>query len=172
MKITTSIIIILLSLPLTVVSQDQEAQDLIEKGIHLYRVRSLDSAIYYYNLAIEFDSLADEAYFRRAQVKEKRNDILGANEDYRKAISIDPKPVYYNNIGINKAIEGYHEEAIEEYDRAIALDSTYVHALFNKGISYHHLGMYDEACEYTGIAKEKGFQLADQYYQEYCIKQE
>jgi len=149
-------------------SQDQDILSLIERGQSFYKNREIDSALYYYNLAIEKDPASEEAYFARALARTKNRDNEGAIEDYREAICLDPKPVYYNNIGIIFTLEEYHEKALEEYNKALELDPAYTQAIFNKGISYHHLGMPDEACVFVGKAKEQGFQLAEQYFNEYC----
>ncbi len=149
-------------------AQKPETTLLLEKGISFYKIRNIDSAIYFFNLALISDSLCDDAYFRRALARSKTKDNDGAIADYRTAIRINPKPVYYNNIGIILTLEQYHEEALEEFDKALAIDSTYVQAIFNKGISYHHMGMQDEACEYTVKARNMGFEAAGQYCRQFC----
>ena len=158
--------ILLIHKPL--LSQNPEIISLIESGNQFYKIRLIDSALYYYNLAVEKDSTSAEAYFRRALARSKNNDNEGARADYKNAIRINPKPVYYNNMGIILTLEECHEEALLEYDKALAIDSNYVQAIFNKGISYHHMGMQEEACKFIGKAKERGFQPAEQYYQQYC----
>ncbi len=169
MRIEILIIIILSFLiPETLFSQDQENISLIEKGKSFYKNREIDSALYYYNLALKKDPYSEEAYFGRALTRTKNRDNAGAIEDYREAICLDPKPVYYNNIGIILTLEESHEEAIEEFNKALEIDSNYTQSLFNKGISYHHLGMQEEACKFVEKAKEQGFQLAEQYCLEYC----
>ncbi len=49
------------------------------------------------------------------------------------------------------------EEAIEYYDRALALDDNYRDAWYNKGVAFDILGRYEEAqrCYNNGIAIEK-----------------
>ena len=148
--------------------QDQKTSVLIEKGISFYKVRNIDSAIYYYDLALEIDQNCDPAYFRRALAKSKTKDNDGAIADYREAIRINPKPVYYNNIGIIFTLQQYHEDALDEFNKALAIDSTYVQAIFNKGISYHHMGMPDEACKYTVKARDMGLEAANQFCQQFC----
>lgn len=148
--------------------KSESSQEYLDKGIEFYKSRELDSALYYYNLALETNPNFDEALFRRALVKEKQDDLAGANEDYLKAIQINPKPIYYNNLGINYAIEEKYEDAIIEYDKALAIDSNYVQAIFNKGITFHHLGRWNEACEYANKALELGLEIAVQYTSEYC----
>ena len=155
-------------IPEVLISQNQEVISLIESRKSFYKNREIDSALYYYNLALEKDNSSEEAYFGRALARSKNKDNKGAIEDYREAICLNPKPVYYNNIGIILTLEEYHEEALEEFNKALAIDSNYTQAIFNKGISYHQLGMQEEACKFVGKAKEQGFQLAEQYCLEYC----
>lgn len=150
------------------ISQDHNIDNLINRGILFYKSRNIDSAMSCFNKAIQLDKQNDEAYFRRALARSKTKDNDGAVADYRMAISINPKPVYYNNIGIILTLEQYHEEALEEFNKALELDSTYLQAIFNKGISYHHMGMPDEACKYTTKARDMGFEAAEQYCRQFC----
>ena len=53
-----------------------------------------------------------------------------------------------NNKGIALNNLGRYEEAIEYYDRALAIDPTLVESLSNKGASLHSLARYEEAIEY------------------------
>jgi tetratricopeptide (TPR) repeat protein len=41
-----------------------------------------------------------------------------------------------------------YEEAIKNYDKALAIDPDYVYALTNKGNTLSNLGRYQEAIEY------------------------
>jgi len=157
-----------LLLPASMFSQTQDITSLIETGKSFYKVRNIDSAIFYFNKAINLDNTSDDAYFRRALCKLKLKDNEGAIADYRSAIRINPKPVYYNNIGIIFTLEQYHEEALDEFNKALAIDSTYVQAIFNKGISYHHMGMPEEACKYTVMARDMGLEAANQFCQQFC----
>ncbi len=149
-------------------AQIDSTEIFMNKGKGFYKSRSLDSALYYFDLALDKDSLCDEAYFRRGLIKEKQKNPEGAVEDYSIAISINPKPIYYNNLGVNLTLQGRHEKAIEEYDKALAMDSLYVQAIFNKGVAYHNLGKYDKACEYARKALDLGLQIANQYIEKYC----
>lgn len=155
-------------LPSSLRAQNQALDPLLETGKSFYKVRDLDSAYHYFNLAVAADSASDEAYFRRGLVREKMNDTEGALADYAAAVRINPKPVYYNNRGMIFTLREDHLAALEEYDKALALDPDYVQALFNKGIAYHHLGMTEEACRFVGKARDKGFELAENYWQQFC----
>ena len=56
--------------------------------------------------------------------------------------------VHLNNKGVALDDLGRHEEAIEYYDRLLAIDPTEVNALNNKGVALAELGKYQEAIEY------------------------
>jgi tetratricopeptide (TPR) repeat protein len=167
MKIALQIVLSFLFVS-SIIAQNKEAGLLLEKGNEYYKARNIDSALYYYNMAVKADNDCAETYFRRALAKEKTQDIEGAVADYKTAIRISPMPVYYNNLGMIMTLRGEQEDAIQQFDKALAIDSNYVQALFNKGISYHHLGNVDEACRYIGKARQKGLLFADEYLMQFC----
>jgi tetratricopeptide (TPR) repeat protein len=160
--------ILLLTSQFTGFAQNKQAGLYLEKGNEFYKARNIDSALYYYNMAVNADNDCAETYFRRALAKEKTQDTEGAIADYKTAIRISPMPVYYNNLGMIMTLQGQLEDAIQLFDKALAIDSNYVQALFNKGISYHHLGNVEEACKYIGKARQKGLLFADEYLMQYC----
>jgi tetratricopeptide (TPR) repeat protein len=160
--------ILLLAFPFPGFAQNKQAGLYLEKGNEFYKARNIDSALYYYDRAVKADNDCAETYYRRALAKEKTQDIDGAIADYQAAIRISPMPVYYNNLGMIMTMRGQQEEAIEQFDLALAIDSTYVQSLFNKGISYHHLGNVEEACKYVGKARQQGLLFADEYLSQFC----
>jgi tetratricopeptide (TPR) repeat protein len=75
-----------------------------------------------------------------------------------------------NNKGVSLDNLGRHLEAIEYYDRVLAIDPNHVTALYNKGFALNGLGQYDQAIEYfdkvlamepndVGALYNKGFAL-------------
>jgi tetratricopeptide (TPR) repeat protein len=166
-------LVIIFFIPLLILSfpglaQNKQAGIFLEKGNEYYKVRNIDSALYYYDMAVKADNDCAETYFRRALAKEKTQDVDGAIADYQTAIRISPMPVYFNNLGMIMTMRGQQEDAIEQFDQALAIDSTYVQALFNKGISYHHLGNVEQACKYVGKARQQGLLFADEYLNQFC----
>ena len=57
---------------------------------------------------------------------------------------------------------GQYEQAIEYYDRALAIDPNHVNALYNKGVALGNLGRYQEAIKYydRALAIEPNFVYA------------
>lgn len=51
----------------------------------------------------------------------------------------------YNNRGFSYALAGKHQEAIEDYTKAIALDPEYANAYLNRSCSYRKTGKYLKA---------------------------
>lgn len=151
-----------------VISAQQEPTFYFEKGMEHLENRSLDSALYYFNKAIDADSMFHQAYFRRAALKGKLFTVESAIEDLSKAIEIQPSPLYFNNRGINRAILGQYDEAVADYDEAIRLDSAYAHAHLNKGASQYYLGNYEHACTSYYRAYELGFEMAKPFLEEEC----
>lgn len=167
-KLLSGIAFFLFLAPLLLTAQNPEASRLLETGNTFYKSREIDSALFYFNMAVEADPASAVTYFRRALAKEKSEDMNGAIADYQAAIAISPMPVYYNNIGMILTLQEKYEESILQFDNALELDPDYFQALFNKGISYHHLGNREEACKYVGQARELGLLFADEYLNQFC----
>jgi tetratricopeptide (TPR) repeat protein len=63
-------------------------------------------------------------------------------------INPDPKSAEdYNNIGLDKYCLGFEEEAIKDFDQAIALDPSFAYAYGNRGNAKYRLGHQDAAIE-------------------------
>jgi tetratricopeptide (TPR) repeat protein len=69
---------------------------------------------------------------------------------------------HYNK-GVELREEGLHDQAIEEYDRAIELDSDYADAYVGRGDAYYYLGEYQPAIEDYDQAIELDPDFADAY---------
>ncbi len=149
-------------------AQESESDELVRQGKKYYQQRNIEKAMQKLNEAIELNAQNDQAYFWRALAKEKQNDLAGANEDYQKAIEINPRPVYYNNWGMNLAVDGFYREAIEIYDKALEQNDEYAQAILNKGVAMHYIGEWDKACELARKAHDLGLGAAGKYLVEHC----
>ena len=63
---------------------------------------------------------------------------------------------------------GEFEGAIEDYNKAIALNSKNAMAYFNRGNTYFNLGNKTQACEDWNIARELGDETAPQRMEKNC----
>lgn len=94
------------------------------------------------------------------------------NNDSLPTVSNLQDVVYYTNSGDELLSLGKYEEAITNYDNALAVDPNYIQAINNKGIALADLGRYEEAIahydralvidpNYTYALNSKGVSLAD-----------
>lgn len=148
------------------------SQDLSEyyyqKGLEKFNERSFDSAIFYFNLVIEANPDNTDAYFRRGLSKDETGQINEAIEDYNKAISIQPKPVYLNNLAMINVRMGNFDKAMDLYNKAIDLDTNYLVAIYNKGRLYLEMENLTEGCYYMKKAYFKGLTVVEDAVNYFC----
>ena len=71
----------------------------------------------------------------------------------------------YNNLGISYNKKGQHDRAIEDYNKAIAIDPNYAHAYYNRGTVYgRDKVQYDRAIEDFNKAIQLDPNFAQAYY--------
>ena len=77
----------------------------------------------------------------------QKGDAAGALACARRALELDPKsPEAHNLAGFTAALAGEHDDALDHYRQAIALDETYFEAMLNAAeLLLHPLGEWDEA---------------------------
>jgi tetratricopeptide (TPR) repeat protein len=99
-------------------------------------------AVAQFNQAVALNPRYANAYFMRAYVKDKLNDLQGALADYNQAIVLNPRYVSaYNNRGNLKSYKlDNPQEALADYSQAIALNPKYADAYYNRGnLKYQQL---------------------------------
>jgi len=75
-------------------------------------------------------------------------DYLGAEEEYNKALEIDPENVKsIFRLAYNADLRGDESEALKLYERAVNIKPSYVNALVNLGVLYEDLGEYTKATD-------------------------
>jgi Flp pilus assembly protein TadD len=77
----------------------------------------------------------------------QRGDTQGAEQSARRALELDgDSPEAYNLLGYAAALQGDFDDAVENYQQAIALDDTYLEAILNAAeVFIHPLADFDEA---------------------------
>jgi tetratricopeptide (TPR) repeat protein len=123
------------------------------------------------NKAIELDPRDALAYFRRGNVKGETGDVMQSVSDYDKALELLPEyrqrqanlrgkltfmksadqscadlqKKAYCGRGLADALLGNYKLAIDDFSKAIKLDSSFVKAYTNRSLSYLSMGNYQNA---------------------------
>lgn len=136
---------LLLLLPSMVVMA-QTSKEYTQKGRELIDKRDYMEAILNLNKAIELDAKNSSAYFLRATLKEKFEDMHGAMKDYNNAIEANTKyaDAYFARGNVKMKLQDYYG-AIEDFTAAIGINENYVEAYFNRGKAKQLLLAYEDA---------------------------
>ena len=86
-------------------------------------------------------------------IKQRGDDILNILEHYK-----DVENLYLEN----------YENAIKDYDSALALNPNYTDAYVNRGMSYFKLNKMNEACESWIMGEKRGAENVDSFIKSYC----
>lgn len=109
-------------------------------------------------------------YFNQGNAKNLKDDYLGAEKDYTKAIELNPK---YIDAYINRGRlrhNGFHDDksAIADYDAVIAIDPKHADAYFYRGNAYRNLRNFQQACTDWYKAAELGNKDATKRIYDFC----
>ena len=87
----------------------------------------------------------------------------------KKAIALNPNSKEAHlNLGFTQAAQNDTTKAIESFSNALKIDPSFTEALRNRGITYHHLGKKQKACEdWIKSAKIKKDDV-ETWVNEYC----
>jgi tetratricopeptide (TPR) repeat protein len=108
--------------------------------------KSYDSAMDYYNKAININAADAEAYTNRGNIYFNTNKMDLAYQDYKKALSINPE--YYSawdNLGALLAMQGKYDSALINLNRALTIKPDYKPAYRNRGLTFMELKRNEEA---------------------------
>lgn len=97
-----------------------EHPDLVhDRAVCLFQVGRKKEALSELNRAVELQPDYSYRYASRAYIRNAMKDIMGAIEDYKKAIELDPEDaISLNNLGMLEEQLGYRKEADERYRAA------------------------------------------------------
>jgi tetratricopeptide (TPR) repeat protein len=102
------------------------------------------------------------AYIGRGQHYYEKDDYDRAIADFSKAIPLKPKwlQLAYGNRGNAYAMKNQDQDAIDSYDQALSLDSTYSAAFTGRGLIYEKMGLVERArSDYeAALAAKSSFQ--------------
>lgn len=142
MKRLLSITLLLLSASVLA----QTSKDYTQKGRELIDKRDYMEAILNLNKAIELDSKNANAFYLRANLKEKFEDLHGAMKDYNFSIEANPKfaEAFFARGSVKMRLQDYYG-AIEDFSGTIAINENNVEAYFARGKAKQLLSAYQDA---------------------------
>ncbi len=114
-------------------------------GMAYYDIDEYDTAIKYFNQAIELDPKSILAYNNRGNVYLIFKKYQEAIADFNKAIELRPDYELYNNRGNVYSKLEENENAIADYNKAIELEAYYTPAYNNRANVYLRFEKYQEA---------------------------
>jgi len=147
-----------------------KATDLINKGKEKIEVKDYNSAIEYFNQALEINPKgidAAKALMERGKTKYSLNDIKGGEQDLFTAKDLLDKIESSSDL-YNQAIvlhdSGNYENAIKLFNKAITFNSELTDIYFDRGFSKEKLNDIDGAIEdYTKSINCNAFNVEDAY---------
>ena len=122
-------------------------------GLTYYRQGEYNQAIAQYQQVIQRDSEDYRAYYNRGLAHFAVEDYPQAITDYNSALmssrgfNRESKSLIYNDLALTYMMLGDFEQAIFNFDRAIALEDHNYNAYFNRGCAHHRQGKYEAAIE-------------------------
>lgn len=114
-----------------------------QKQEKLEQIAAIDAKLKAGPTAEEYDQLIKEREKLEAEVKEINKKLM-ADADAMKRINAVKKA--YND-GNNAFKLGQYQEALDDYNKAIALDSTFALAYYGKGLALKKLRKYEDATD-------------------------
>ncbi len=141
-----------------------EAEKFFNRAYDESQKGNKETAIEYYNKAIELNPEYTKAYYNRGVVYNNITEYKKAISDYNKAIELNPEDATaYNNRGIAYDDIKDYEKAINDYTKAIELNPENATAYNNRGITYRHIKDYKKAISDYTKAIELNPEHADAY---------
>lgn len=161
---------------------------LINRGLVKNELQDFEGSIEDYDKAISLDSRCALAYNNRGYTKYKKQDFEGALKDYNKAILLNPNlkiaidnkakllqevclkddsdftEKYYMSLAVADINSGKFLDGIKNLEEVLKYNQNSYLAYFYKGVSYHSMGLDENAIEAYTKALELNKNLVDAYF--------
>lgn len=130
----------------SVLTFSQTRQELWDKASEMSNLGEFDAAIEYLSEIIKSNPKDSTAYFDRGLIKEYKNDIYGAINDFTKQLTVnsDCMDCYFFR-GINKIKLKKNKSALSDLTFFLKLEPTNDDGYFYRGIAKYNLKIYQEA---------------------------
>ena len=136
-----------------------------EEGIRLFQLKQFDQSIAIFDRLIKQDPINSELHHLRGILALYNNDLTFAIKAFSSAIEINSNnEFYFNNLGITLKKLGRLEEAMLNFDKALALKNSFYEAINNKANTLQSLGRTIEAIETYQEAIKFNVNFSDAYF--------
>ena len=132
-----------LLLLLTALAAGRRSDAQLNKAYFFYAGRSLlindkyQDAIEVLNILLRVDSTASEGYFLRGIAKYNLDDLLGAEQDFTRAIEINPVyTIAFQYRAITRSRLGNYDDALHDFQEAIDLRPDHPGPYYSRGVTY------------------------------------
>lgn len=126
-------------------------------GTALLSQKQLDQAIPHFEEAIKIEPRFTEAIGNLGLVFLEQNRLEEAVNTFQRAISMNeakPEPKLYSDLGYVLQLQGKHDQAVENYNKALSLDPAFIPAIFNMAGMLKLQGKLDGALSHYRRAME------------------
>lgn len=125
-------------------------------ALRRYQLGDYEKALNFVNKTIAARPDFAEAFQLRAMIRMVYKQFQYAEEDARRAIALQPTVhTNYNTLGQIYLAESRYGDALETFEKAVALDETVAINQYHKGLSAHRLGRHQIAAEALSMATKK-----------------
>jgi tetratricopeptide (TPR) repeat protein len=127
-------------------NHSEQALELIQQGVSAFDKGNIDTAISYYDKALEIEPQLVTVYVNRGYAYFKKGDLAQAIEDATKAIEINPEAINaYGVRGDSHYLKENYDQAIADYSKAIELNPQLADAYRKRAEAYHSKGQLSRA---------------------------
>lgn|SRR5574344_170164 len=125
--------------------------DLVLEALHAHNVGQLDKAVRIYTQIVESKptpnaTVLSVIFKHRGMAFFAENHYEEALLDFKKSVQYDPKgfrSLYYE--GIVYSVQNKDKEAIDCFDKSLAIDNFQSHVYYRRALAYYNLGEYQKA---------------------------
>ncbi len=138
------------------------------RGNSYYGLKQYDNALADYLQAVRYKKEYVEAMNNVASVYNLQQRYPEAIEYFTRAIDIRPNEYLYKSRATSYYYLKKYNEAIDDYNKSIQMNSMIPDAFFNRGVSYYYLQKTSEACADWRKASSMGYSEANPLIAAYC----
>jgi len=119
--------------------------DLIVQGEHEYKQGQSLESLQTFSRAIEMAPHTARAWNARGFVHSQLHHPVEAIDDFKTAVSLDPNPLYLNNLGVAYLGQSKPSDALSAFVQAVRLSPDAPLLLIHRALAYRHLDRLGEA---------------------------